>query len=72
MTADKQDSGDSRDVFAEDEGHQIQYKTLSWQVRLSKIIRNKIVIKVVCKPAHDSGNRQQWYILSPERTGSHW
>jgi hypothetical protein len=33
-TPGKPDSGGSRDVFAEDDVHQIQYKTLSWQVRL--------------------------------------
>lgn len=45
-TPEKQDSGGSRDVFAEDDVHQIQYKTLSWQVRLCKIPRNKILIDV--------------------------
>jgi hypothetical protein len=37
MTAEKQDSGGSKDVFAEDDVHQIQYKTLSWQVRLARL-----------------------------------
>lgn len=27
------DTGDSQDVFVDDEEHDIQYKTLSWQVR---------------------------------------
>jgi hypothetical protein len=35
VTAEKQKPGVSKDVFVEDEAHQIQYKTLSWQVRLS-------------------------------------
>jgi hypothetical protein len=35
IIAEKQDSGMSKDVFVEDKAHQIQYKTLSWQVRLS-------------------------------------
>jgi FtsZ-binding cell division protein ZapB len=35
MTAEKENPGESKDVFVEDEAHQIQYKTLSWQVRLS-------------------------------------
>jgi len=35
MTAEKENLGESKDVFVEDEAHQIQYKTLSWQVRLS-------------------------------------
>lgn len=34
VNAEKQNSGESKDVFAADEAHQIQYKTLSWQVRL--------------------------------------
>jgi len=56
-TTEKQDSGDPIDVFAEDEAHQIQYKTLSWPVRLSKIVRSEIMIKAVGQPAHDIGNR---------------
>jgi hypothetical protein len=35
MTAEKENPGESKDVFVEDEAHQIQYKTLSWQVRPS-------------------------------------
>jgi hypothetical protein len=71
-TPEKQDSGGSRDVFAEDDVHQIQYKTLSWQVRLCEIQRNKILIDVGRQPPHDSRNRQQWYPVSPKRTGSRW
>lgn len=33
--AEKQPPGKSQDVFVVDEAHQIQYKTLSWQVRPS-------------------------------------
>ncbi|KAG1885688.1 transmembrane amino acid transporter protein-domain-containing protein [Suillus subluteus] len=47
MTAEKQDSGGSRDVFAEDNDHQIQYKTLSWQavslLMIAEIVSNGIL-----------------------------
>ncbi|KAG2129974.1 transmembrane amino acid transporter protein-domain-containing protein [Suillus clintonianus] len=47
MTAEKQDSGGSRDVFVEDEVHQIQYKTLSWQavslLMIAEIVSNGIL-----------------------------
>ncbi|KAG0709069.1 transmembrane amino acid transporter protein-domain-containing protein [Suillus ampliporus] len=43
-SAEKQDSGNSRDVFAEDDIHQIQYKTLSWQsvslLMIAEIVSN--------------------------------
>ncbi|KAG1755078.1 transmembrane amino acid transporter protein-domain-containing protein [Suillus paluster] len=43
-SAEKQDSGESRDVFVEDEVHQIQYKTLSWQsvslLMIAEIVSN--------------------------------
>jgi amino acid permease len=47
MTAEKQDSGGSKDVFAEDDVHQIQYKTLSWQavslLMIAEIVSNGIL-----------------------------
>ncbi|KAG1866262.1 amino acid transporter [Suillus tomentosus] len=47
MTAEKQDSGGSGDVFAEDDVHQIQYKTLSWQavslLMIAEIVSNGIL-----------------------------
>lgn len=58
ITAEKQKPGVSKDVFVEDETHQIQYKTLSWQVRLSpSFAAVESLIKTVCQPPHDSGNR---------------
>lgn len=46
-TPEKQDSGGSRDVFAEDDVHQIQYKTLSWQavslLMIAEIVSNGIL-----------------------------
>ncbi|KAG2076919.1 amino acid transporter [Suillus decipiens] len=47
ITAEEQDSGGSRDVFAEDDVHQIQYKTLSWQavslLMIAEIVSNGIL-----------------------------
>ncbi|OAX44817.1 hypothetical protein K503DRAFT_678052 [Rhizopogon vinicolor AM-OR11-026] len=44
ITAEKQKSGVSKDVFVEDEAHQIQYKTLSWQfvslLMIAEIVSN--------------------------------
>lgn len=45
VTAEKQDSKGAKDVFGEDGIHQIQYKTLSWQVRLCEIAHSKILIE---------------------------
>ncbi|KAG2098437.1 transmembrane amino acid transporter protein-domain-containing protein [Suillus discolor] len=47
MTAEKQDSKGTRDVFGEDGSHQIQYKTLSWQavslLMIAEIVSNGIL-----------------------------
>ncbi|KAG2368863.1 transmembrane amino acid transporter protein-domain-containing protein [Suillus spraguei] len=47
ITAKEQDSGGFRDVFAEDDVHQIQYKTLSWQavsfLMIAEIVSNGIL-----------------------------
>ncbi|KAG2158660.1 uncharacterized protein EDB93DRAFT_1119520, partial [Suillus bovinus] len=60
MTAEKQDSGGSGDVFVEDGVHQVQDKTLSWQavslLMIAEIVSNGILtlpsaLAVVGEPA---------------------
>ena len=55
------------DVFADDENHEIRYKTLSWQVRTHTIYRS-FCSRWTCADrlfVYDCGDRQQWHAVSP-------
>lgn len=63
---------DATDVFIEDPDHDFHYKTLSWQVcasltMLPLIARLYVPVRF---PANDSGDREQWNVVTAFFTGS--